>query len=266
MQSNKVVIITGSTRGIGYGLAEAFLERGCAVVVSGRTPESSAAAAARLARTSAAERVYAQACDVTVYAQVQDLWDSAVARFERIDIWINNAGLAHPQKKVWELPSETMQALVDTNLLGTMYGSRVAVQGMLRQGFGTLYNMEGAGSNGRRIHGLGVYGSTKYGLRYLTQSLADEVEGTAVNVCALSPGMVVTDLLTGQNQDSTPAERERAKNAFNLLADRVETVAPWLVDRMLADPKNGMRIAWLTPGKIIGRLALGRFRKRKLVE
>jgi short-subunit dehydrogenase len=165
----------------------------------------------------------------------------------------------------WEFPAERIQAVVSTNLIGAMYGSKVALRGMLEQGFGGLYNMEGLGSGGRNVEGLTLYGSTKCGLRYLDDSLARETRGTPVLVGALRPGMVVTDFLTKQFEDR-PEEWERAKRIFNILADRVETVTPWLAQKVLANDKNGVCISWQSPYKIMGRFLAAPFRKRDLFE
>jgi NAD(P)-dependent dehydrogenase (short-subunit alcohol dehydrogenase family) len=259
----KTIVITGSTRGIGYGLADAFLALGCAVTVSGRTLEGVDKAIERLSAKHGAERVLGHPCDVTDFRQVQALWDASKAHWDRIDIWINNAGVAHPQMDFRKHPPEQIKAVVETNLIGAMYGAKVALQGMLEQGFGTLYNMEGLGGSGRRVEGLTLYGSTKSGLRYLTDALAEEMQGTPVRVAALRPGMVVTEMLTGQFQ-GRPEEWERAKRAFNLLADRVETVTPWLAQKALTNDRNGAHISWLSRRKIIGRFLATPFRKRDL--
>ncbi len=194
----KIVVITGSTRGIGYGLANELLKQGCAVSISGRTAASVAQAVSALAGKFGAERVFGNPCDVTDYLEVLTLWEKTCAHFGKIDIWINNAGLGHPPAAIWELSPDLINAVISTNLIGAFYGSKVAVQGMMAQGYGSLYNMEGRGSNGARTAGLALYGSTKYGLRYLTESLIEETKGSPILVGALSPGMVVTDLLVGQ--------------------------------------------------------------------
>ncbi len=261
----KIIVITGSTRGIGYGLADSFLALGCAVAISGRTPAGVKKAVAALSAKHKPDNVLGHPCDVTQFEQAQALWDAAHTHFGRIDIWINNAGVAHPQLDFWTHPPEQIKAVIETNLIGAMYGSKAALNGMLTQGFGSLYNMEGLGSNGRRVEGLTLYGSAKYGLRYLNQALAQEVKDTPVLVGALRPGMVITDLLTGQYEEGS-AEWQRAKRIFNILADRVETVAPWLARQVLANTKNGTLISWLTRGKIMGRFLVAPFRKRDLFE
>lgn len=141
----KTIVITGSTRGIGYGLAEAFLVRGCNVVVSGRTHEAVDQAVTTLAIQHTSERVLGKSCDVSDFNQVQALWDAAKDFFGQVDIWVNNAGLSSTLMDFWTLETERIDSVVGANLLGTMYGSKVAITGMLDQGFGALYNYGGRG-------------------------------------------------------------------------------------------------------------------------
>jgi NAD(P)-dependent dehydrogenase (short-subunit alcohol dehydrogenase family) len=259
----KNVVITGSTRGIGYGLADAFLDLGCAVTISGRTSASVEGAVSNLSTKHDAERILGQVCDVTQIEQVQNLWDATVAHFGQVDIWINNAGMNHPRREFWKNSPERIQAVVNTNLTGAMYGSQVALRGMLDQGFGGLYIMQGLGSDGRYVEGMTLYSSTKYALRYLTDALAAEMQGTPVLVGALSPGMVLTDMLTSEEVRSEE-DWEATKRIFNILADRVEDVTPWMARQILDNNRNGMRIKWLTRGKIMGRFLTAPFRKRDL--
>jgi NAD(P)-dependent dehydrogenase (short-subunit alcohol dehydrogenase family) len=257
------VVITGSTRGIGFGLAGSFLKLGCSVTVSSRSPESVNQAVETLSRQSDLQRVFGCVCDVRQPQAVQALWDGARDRFGKVDVWINNAGISAIQMPSWKIPPEKAQAVIETNLLGVIHGCRVAVHGMLAQGFGGLYNMEGMGSNGRKHEGLALYGTTKYGLRYYTDCLIEETRDTPILIGALSPGMVITDLIEGQ-YEGHPEEFERAKRVFNLLADRVETVTPWLAEQVLANRSTGVRIAWLTRSKIIARMVASLFHKRDL--
>jgi NAD(P)-dependent dehydrogenase (short-subunit alcohol dehydrogenase family) len=262
----KTVVVTGSTRGIGFGLADAFLSHGCAVVVSGRTLAAVDAAVTKLAAQHEPQRLLGQTCDVSDYAQVQALWEAAKARFGQIDIWINNAGIAHHVSDFHKLPPEQMRAIVETNILGAMHGSRVALNGMKAQGFGSLYNMEGLGSSGgRQVRGLSIYGTTKAALRYLDDALMLETKGTPIIVGALQPGMTLTDMLTKQYEDQ-PQEWEKFKPILNILSDRVETVTPWLAQKVLANTQGGARIAWSSGGKMAWRFLTAPFVKRKVVE
>ena len=161
----KTIVITGSTRGIGFGLADAFLELGQSVVVSGRTAETVESVRAALAKTYGEDRVVGIPCDVTQCDAVQALWKRAVDAFGSIDIWINNAGISHPQVSPWEQTIDRTKAVVDTNILGTFYGAKVAMNGMTAQGHGAIYNLEGLGSAGRHVRGTALYATTKAAIR-----------------------------------------------------------------------------------------------------
>ncbi len=260
----KCIVLTGGARGIGYGLAREFLRRGCAVVISGRDPDRVEQAAAALTSATGNIHAYAVRCEVRRVEDVEALWDEAYRRMGRIDIWINNAGVGHRPTPFWQIDAATLRDVVETNVTGAMYGSAVALRGMLAQGFGALYNLEGLGSDGRRvIPGLAGYSTTKAALRFLDRALARELRGSPVIAGAIQPGMVVTDLLTSQ-YENRPDEWARAKRIFNLLAERVETVAPWLAERVLANTRNGARIAWPARRRFLLRLLAAPFHTRDL--
>ena len=259
----KSVVITGSTRGIGYGLANEFLARGCQTTVNGRSSASVGKAIESLSQKYAADKITGQAGDVTNPADQQALWDTAVAKFGQVDIWINNAGVGHPMMMVWDIPVEKVHQIVDIDLKGLIFGSQVAIRGMLQQGQGHLYNTEGFGSNGRTRAGISLYGATKSAVRFLSRSLTKETADTPVKVSTLSPGIVITEFITDQYKDD-PQGLEVAKKVFNTLGDKVETVTPWLVEQVLANEKSGASIEWLTPLKIIKRFATARFNQRDL--
>jgi NAD(P)-dependent dehydrogenase (short-subunit alcohol dehydrogenase family) len=259
----KVVVITGSTRGIGFGLAKAFLERGCAVTVSGRTQAAVDHAVLVLAADHGAERVSGFACDVVLFEQVQTLWEASVQRFGRVDIWINNAGIAQPMSDFWMHTPQQYEAVLQTNLLGTMYGMRVAVNGMLAQGSGAVYNLEGFGSDGRIMRGMTLYGSSKAAMHYLDRALAKELKGKAVILGAIAPGMVITELVTSQ-YEGRPADLEKVKPIFNIISERVETVAPIIAEKVLTNHKNGAHIRPFGPGYLLWKFATAPFHKRDL--
>lgn len=259
------VVLTGSTRGIGYGLSDSFLSRGCSVTISGRSTDGIKRAVETLSAKHDHNRIFAHPCDVTEFEQVQSLWESAKAHFGKVDIWINNAGVSNPQADFWLQSPKRMASIVETNVLGAMYGSYVALQGMMEQEFGALYNMEGLGSDGRTMRGLTPYGTSKAGLAYLTRSLVGETKGTPVIVGGIRPGMVVTELITKEYEDRQE-EWERFKPILNILAERVETVTPWLADKVLANRRNGVTISWLTRRKALYRFAMAPFRRRRLFD
>ena len=259
----KTVVVTGSTRGIGRGLAENFLKRGCKVCVTGRKQSDVDAAISELAAEHGADNVTGTACEVGDLASVQALWDFAKAQMGVVDVWINNAGYNHERKSVMELSETEIRAVVDSNLTGLLFACKVAITGMKEQGHGQVWNMEGFGSNGMTQAGMVTYGATKRAVNYLNKALRKDAEGSNVQVCTLSPGMVLTDMLIGE-YDRTSEEWERVKRMFNILADKVETVTPWLVDGVLKADKDGAKVMWLTNGKVMKRFMLSRIKPRDL--
>ncbi len=261
----KSVVITGSTRGIGFGLADAFLALGCQVTISGRAQASVDQATAALAARHKARRVRVAGfpCNVTHIEELQALWEAACARFGVVDIWINNAGVSNRRCDYWNLSPQDVCGVIETNVIGSMYGSSVALRGMRSQGHGALYNLEGLGSSGgRKVKGLSVYGTSKAALRYFDDALALETEGTPVIVGAIQPGMILTDMIVGQYVDR-PEEWAHDKKIFDILTSPVEIVAPWIARRVLENTRNGARIQWTTGARIMGRFLLAPFRKRR---
>jgi NAD(P)-dependent dehydrogenase (short-subunit alcohol dehydrogenase family) len=248
----KTVVITGSTRGIGFGLAKAFLRRGCRVVISSRNPAKVGQAAAELAAEYGNELIFSQPCDVTEFESVQSLWDASVKHFEAVDIWINNAGISHRMAGLTSVSPEELRAVVETNLLGTLHGAWAAMRGMRERASGAIYNLEGLGSDGRRMHGLHLYGMTKYAIAYLTDALADEAKGSGVIVGAIRPGMVLTDMITSQ-YTGREAEWRKLQRMFRIVAAEVDEVAPWVAQKVLANRRNGARIRYGGMGRMVLR-------------
>jgi NAD(P)-dependent dehydrogenase (short-subunit alcohol dehydrogenase family) len=256
------VVITGGSKGIGKGMAHEFLKRGHNVTICSRgqkdidlTVDEFVAAAAE------GQIICGTSCDVSDYQQVRNLWDFANDKMGSVDIWINNAGRDGLKMVFKNLPERDFKLTVDTNVTGMMNCCHVAMHGMEKQtAGGRIFNMEGFGSDGMTRPRLGVYGSTKYGLRYFTKTLVKECEGSSVRMCYLSPGMVVTDLLVPP-PEQRDADWEKSKKVLNILADTVETVTPYLVEGVLAAEKNGDAVRWLTTGKVMKRFMFSRFTK-----
>ena len=260
------IVITGSTRGLGLCLAREFLSRGCAVMISGRTPGSVETALPALKKDFPDAALHGFACDTGVPGQVQALWDEAERVLGRVDHWINNAGIGQPQQAIWDVAPEVMEQVVRTDLLGVLYGARAAMRGMMKQGGGAIWFMEGHGSNGRIMKGLSVYGASKRALRYVAHALAVEARGTGILVGALSPGIMITDFTMKQVDRADTAAWETTKKIFNILGDTPHTVAAFLAPRILAERKSGALIEWLTTAKILWRFATGGMTHRRVID
>ena len=253
------IVITGSTKGIGFGLAKAFIQRGHKVIISGRSDESVREALARL--QTPACKCQGFTCDIGDRQQAEALWQYARDSLGAIDIWVNNAGLARTGWSILDIPQDEIEAMVHTNLMGTINGSRVAAAGMRQQGQGKIFNMLGGGSDGEYFPGMGIYGSTKRALDYFTDALGKELQASGVLVGKIRPGLVVTEAVIREAK-ADPEGFARTRKFRNRLVDQVDTVASFLAEKILASDKSGEKIRWLTGGKIAARLLASLFRKR----
>ena len=179
----KTVVVTGSTRGIGLGLAENFLKRGCKVVVSGRNQVAVDHIVGRLAEEHGADNVAGAACEISDADSVQGLWDAAAAAFGSVDVWINNAGVSSARVNLKDADPADISSVININLAGLLLANRVALRGMTEQGSGQIWNMEGFGSGGQAQPGMAIYGSTKRAVNYLNKALQKELGDSGVQVC-----------------------------------------------------------------------------------
>ena len=256
-------VITGSTKGIGRGLAEEFLKRGYNAVICSRSAEDVDRVANEL--SSGSEMTCTGiACDITDKAQVQALWDHARNVHGSVDVWINNAGLATSRHAIHELPENLTRTLVSSNLLGTTFGSQVAINGFRSQGHGRLYNVLGGSFDGKfLVPNMGIYSSTKAGINLLTKYLLKENEDNDIIIGTISPGMLITENWFEEQKELSTDEWLKIRPTLNIMCDYVETAAPWLVEQILSISQKGKRIAWMSGGKMAKRFISAKLLGRK---
>jgi len=261
----KIVVITGSTRGIGFAMAREFLSAGCNVTLSGRGDALAEEAHAELLPYED-KYIYVR-CNVQEKASLQNLWDASLKQWGRVDVWINNAGQNAPHVLTWETGERCTENIIETNMIGMIYGSQIAAAEMLKQGHGAIYSMEGLGSNNMIQVKTILYGTTKHALSYFMRGLAKELEDTCVIAGRLSPGMMLTDFITKtpDGERSEVLSDKRFIKVFNILADRPETVAQFFIPRILGNTRNGVQIAWLTNKKAAWRFMTAGFRKNRMI-
>ena len=247
------VVITGSSKGIGLGLAKAFLSLGWAVVISARNEEQIQQTIQQLTEQFESKNILGLCCDVTQKDQLQQLWNTAIQHFGRINVWINNAGNCHATQAFIGMTEYELNSVLQTNLLGTMLGSQIALQGMLKQGFGQIFNMEGWGSRGEWSAGMTVYGTTKRAISYFSQALYSESKSTPILVGTLSPGMVATDLLISSWQNGNVQNWKKMKRLFLFIIDPPEKVCAYLAQGIINNKKTNVRIVWMTPWRLLIR-------------
>lgn len=260
----KTIIITGSTKGIGFGLAKEFLKRGCNVVICGRSQVDVNNVVEKLSKEFGEAKVLGRRCDVSSMEQVEALWEASVKKFGRIDIWINNAGTTTNPLSFGQLQKDEIDATLSTKIFGSLYSAHVAINGMLKQGGGDIYFTEGMGGKGEIQAGVSMLGTGNAAVVYFVKALRKEYANSNVRFHTLRPGINVTEHFLHGVEYLDEDRWERSKRVINILGDKPETTTPWLANAILNNNKKEGHIAWLTPVKIMMRFMLASFNKRDL--
>ena len=184
------VFITGASAGIGAATARAFARRGDRVILSARSAEALAALVSEI--EAAGGEALALPLDVSDAAAHAAAVDGLPEAWAAIDVFVANAGLARGLGPVWENTVEEIDAMVDTNVKGVLYGIRAVVPGMIARGRGHVVTL-GSVAGHHVYPGGAVYCATKHALLALTLGLKMDLHGTPVRVSAVSPGLVETD-------------------------------------------------------------------------
>lgn len=197
--SGKTAIVTGASRGIGAAIAQRLCEAGANVVLCSR----SADAVGEVANTlqGKGHSVHAMAADISQKTDVETLIEEATAQFSQIDILVNNAGITR-DTLLMRLKDEDWNAVLQTNLTGTMYCTRAVLRPMIRQKSGRIINISSVvGLAGNA--GQANYAAAKAGIIGFTKATAKEVGARGITVNAIAPGFITTDMtaqISEQNQ------------------------------------------------------------------
>jgi NAD(P)-dependent dehydrogenase (short-subunit alcohol dehydrogenase family) len=216
----KTAIVTGAGSGIGRALAIEFAREGACVICCGRTEprlQETVEIIEKNGRTGFHIRT-----DVSDLAQVQNMVNKTLKRFDQIDLLFNNAGSFNCIGPVWEVDPVSWWKDVTINLYGSMLSCKAVLPHMMKRDSGIIINMDGGGgSNGPNPGGTG-YGSSKAALIRFTESLAKELEsvGSSVLVFSMMPGFVRTDMTKGLIE--TPEREKWQSHVRKLMGSNAE--------------------------------------------
>lgn len=182
--SGKTALITGASRGIGADTARVFAQAGARVVLMARSAGEIEALAEEIG-----EAALACPSDVASYSD----WQDVVAQAGPVDVLVNNAGVIDPIGRIADTDPAAWGQLIDINLKGLYYGTRVVLEAMVAQGGGTILNISsGAASN--PLEGWSAYCASKAGAAMLTRCTHKEYADHGIRVMGLSPGTVATEM------------------------------------------------------------------------
>ncbi|MGN0558615.1 MAG: elongation factor P 5-aminopentanone reductase [Acutalibacteraceae bacterium] len=202
----KTVIITGASRGIGSAAAIAFAKQGYSIVLNYNNSKEKALALAKTIRDSYSVDVLAVKADVASSAQVNEMTEKALEQFGSIDILVNNAGIAQ-QKLFTDITDEDWRRMLDINLTGVFNCCRSVLPVMIRNHSGAIVNissMWGQTGGSCEVH----YSAAKAGIIGLTKALAKEVGPSGIRVNCVAPGVVMTDMMNGFDDETVKELKE----------------------------------------------------------
>ena len=258
---DKVAIITGGSRGLGFAIAQTYARAGAKVVIASRTPRTVDLAVDSLRKSGYQADGFA--CDVADMTQVEALAQHTIQTFGKIDIWVNNAGLSAPYGPTAHIPSRDFLTVINTNIIGTYNGSVVAMRYFLTQKSGKLINLLGRGDIGS-IPLQNAYSSSKVWVRNFTKALANEYKNSGVDIFGFNPGLVKTDMLSNVHAVKGYEEQLNPLRFIAMLwgneADVPAEKALWLASSA-TDGKNGLMVTVLTKWMMFSRLIGLPFRK-----
>lgn len=234
----KVAIVTGGTRGIGLAVVKKFLDNGASVILTGSRQATVDKAMEEL--TEYGDRVMGMCPDLCDAAQVADLVDTAVKKYGKLDIMVNNAGIS-ARDSLYDYDPENFDKILDVNLKSVFIGCQAAARVMKPQGGGVIINTSSMVSIYGQPAGCG-YPATKFAVNGMTKSLARELGHDNIRVNAVAPGVTRTDMVAALPKEmveriSAPiplgrvGEPEEVANAFLFLAS---DMASYVTGEMLS--------------------------------
>jgi len=197
---DKVAVVTGGSKGIGYGIAEEFVREGAKVVICSRNRTQGEAACEAL-KSLGGEVVYTS-CDVADLAQLESLVTTATDNFGRLDIYVANAGINDPDKTHYlDIAPEQYDKIMDVNLRGMFFGGQYAARQLVKQGEGgAIINISSVNAY-LALDSQMVYTTSKGAIQQLTKVQAVALAQHGIKVNAMAPGPIETDLMRRVGSD-----------------------------------------------------------------
>ena len=219
--ADKVVVVTGGTKGIGLGCAQAFVGAGARVVLCARGEQAGRALAAELSERGPGAAVFVR-CDVSKVEEVERLVDTAVERFGQLDCLVNNAGWHPPARTIDEFSCQDFRDLLELNLVSLFAACRRALP-HLRRSRGNIINLSSLVGSMGQLHAT-TYVATKGAITAFTKALAVDEAAHDVRVNSISPGNVYTPLWQEAIDAAADPARCRADGEAAQLLGRMGTI------------------------------------------
>jgi NAD(P)-dependent dehydrogenase (short-subunit alcohol dehydrogenase family) len=230
----KVALVTGGNRGIGLAIASALAAEGCDLMITARDQGALENASKKL--SSSGVRVLSKFCEVRDADSVGAVFSTLRKQFRRLDILINNAGAAHANLQVSELPVEDWKNVIDTNLTGMFLVTRAALP-LMHSGATIVNNLSVAAT--RVFPGMSAYNAAKHGGLGFTKTLREELRSKGIRVIALMPGATDTDIWTSFWPDAPRQKMMKPETVAAVLISALVLPENTTVEELTLMPTSG---------------------------
>ena len=218
---NKVAIITGGAQGFGYSMVERFSKSGAKVVIWDKDEEL-------LKSLTLPENVNYELVDITSYDSVQKATIATLDKNNKIDILINNAGIAGPSFKTWEYPIDQWQNVIDIDLTGLFYCCKSIVPHMIKANYGRIVNIASIAGKEGNPNAM-PYSAAKAGVIALTKSLGKELADKNIAVNCVTPAAAKTRIFDQISQEHIDYMLSRIPRGRFIKVDELASMVSWLV-------------------------------------
>jgi 3-oxoacyl-[acyl-carrier protein] reductase len=229
--AGKVAVVTGAGRGIGAAIAVRLAKMGATVVLCSRSPGPLDFTAAKISKTGAKADVFA--CDISDLRSVEALAAHVEESFGRVDILVNNAGVGGFKEPLHQMPPESWDIVLNTNLRGVYYCIRSFAPMMIKARDGHIVNISSLAGKNALPNGA-AYAASKWGLNGLSYSVAEELRVHNIRVSVVCPGSVQTDLTPHEGKD--PNKMLQSEDVAHVVAMLVTQAPRSFVSEVLLRP------------------------------
>jgi len=224
---NRVAVVTGGARGIGRAIVERFLASGAAVAIWDSDSARMRATVGELAAGRADAPVMGCDADITSESSLRAALEATLARYRKVDILINNAGIGGPNTTTWEYPTEEFRRVLDVDLVGVFLGCNLVVPHMIGNGYGRIVNVASvAGKEGNP--NAPAYSAAKAGVIGLTKSLGKELAKTGVLCNCITPAVALTEILAQGTEEHKQYMLAKIPMGRFLEVQEIAALVAWL--------------------------------------
>ncbi|MEO7760473.1 MAG: SDR family NAD(P)-dependent oxidoreductase [Betaproteobacteria bacterium] len=223
----RVAVVTGGARGIGRAIVERFLASGARVAIWDMDVARMQQTVRELTASGNSDAVIGCDADITSEMSLRAALDATVAKFAKVDILINNAGIGGPNTTTWEYPTVEFRRVIEVDLVGVFIGCKVVVPHMIANGYGRIVNIASvAGKEGNP--NAPAYSAAKAGVIGLTKSLGKELAQTGVLCNCITPAVALTEILAQGSEEHKQYMLAKIPMGRFLEVDEIGAIVAWL--------------------------------------